>query len=80
MNKFAFYNDTQKQVHIHPATFKYGCKCTSILPIKHMEYRVFDLPQGTMPMLKVWDYGDRGLGILVTSLSIEDWSDNKNEI
>ncbi|WP_257206521.1 hypothetical protein [Bacillus thuringiensis] len=39
------------------------------MPIKPLEERVFILPNGTYPWVKIWDYGkERGLQILVSPI------------
>lgn len=64
--KFKYYNDTERVVYIHPATFIHGCKGDEA-PIKPLEERLFILPEGTYPWVKMWDYGEkRGLQILVS--------------
>ena len=63
--KFIYFNDTGRRVTIHPATFKHGC-VGSTEPIKPLEQRVFELPDGTFPWVKMWDYGEGGLRILVS--------------
>lgn len=54
--KFEFFNDTGKKVNIHPATLVAGCVVDE-KPIEHLEIRVFDLPEGTYPSVKMWDHG-----------------------
>jgi hypothetical protein len=67
MNKFAYYNDTGRTVGIHPATKIHGTKVIDDTPIKHGEIRVFLVPDGTYPWVKMWDYGEKhGLQILVS--------------
>ena len=63
--KFIYFNDTGRRVSIHPATFSHGC-IGSTEPIKPWEQRVFELPDGTFPWVKMWDYGENGLSILVS--------------
>ncbi|MHA4265462.1 hypothetical protein CN912_11985 [Bacillus cereus] len=64
--KFKYYNDTGRTVYIHPATFIHGCKGDET-PIRPLEERLFILPEGTYPWVKMWDYGEkRGLQILVS--------------
>ncbi|MDN3019923.1 hypothetical protein PH210_27660 [Paenibacillus sp. BSR1-1] len=65
--KFIYFNDTGRQVNIHSATFSHGCTGSSE-PIKPLEQRVFELPEGTFPWVKMWDYGDIGLSILVSPM------------
>ncbi|WP_336882271.1 hypothetical protein [Priestia koreensis] len=64
--KFVYLNDTGREVSIHPATFSHGCTGNES-PIQPLEERVFILPEGTYPWVKMWDYGeDQGLSILVS--------------
>jgi hypothetical protein len=64
--KFVYYNDTGRNVGIHPATQFHGCE-VDMSAIKPLEQRVFILPEGTYPWVKMWDYGgDYGLQILVS--------------
>jgi hypothetical protein len=65
--KFIYFNDTGRIVIIHPATFIHGCR-TSDAPINPLEKRIFELPKGTYPLIKMWDYGEQGLGILVSPM------------
>lgn len=66
--KFKYYNDTGRIVSIHPATFIHGCQGDET-PIKPLEERLFILPEGTYPWVKMWDYGgERGLQILVSPI------------
>ncbi|MFD2638104.1 hypothetical protein [Piscibacillus salipiscarius] len=63
--KITYYNDSRREILIHPATFKHGCK-GSEEPIKPLEERTFILPDNTSPFIKMWDYGvDKGLQILI---------------
>lgn len=69
--KFVFFNDTGREVNIHPATQLHGCVC-DMSRVKPLKIREFNLPEGTYPMVKMWDYGDKvGLSILVTPI-VED--------
>jgi len=63
--KFAYYNDTNRVVTIHPATKLHGCDVDTS-PIQQGQCRVFTLPEGTIPWMKMWDYGEMGLSILVS--------------
>ena len=64
--KFIYFNDTGRMVTVHPATFVYGCKGEE-KSIQPLEERVFILPEGTYPHVKMWDYGEeKGLQILVS--------------
>lgn len=63
--KFVFYNDTKRIVNIHPASRIHGCE-VEINPIQPLEERVFTLPDETIPWVKMWDYGEIGLSLLVS--------------
>lgn len=64
--KFQYYNDTNRIVGIHPATMLYDIKMNNTGDIYHGEVRTFTLPEGSYPIVKMWDYGGRnGLQILV---------------
>lgn len=43
--------------------------------IKPLEVRTFLLPSGTYPWVKMWDYGERGLSILVSAQMDEEASE-----
>jgi len=62
--KFVYFNDTKRVVHIHPATFTHGC-IGSAEQIQPLEERELELPEGSYPWVKMWDYGASGLTILV---------------
>jgi hypothetical protein len=64
MEKFVFYNDTGAIIHIHPGTNISGVNC-EIGAIRPLETRVFHLPIHTYPFVKMWDYDDLGMSILV---------------
>lgn len=67
--KFKFYNDTGREVSIHPATENNGINCDMSV-IKPLEERTFFLPEKTYPWVKMWDYGEKkGLSILVSPQS-----------
>ncbi len=64
--KFVYFNDTGREVGIHPATKEHGVKC-DMSTIYPLEERTFILPEKTYPWVKMWDYGnERGLSILVS--------------
>jgi len=63
--KFVYFNDTEREISIHPATKIHGTVCDMEV-IKPYEKRVFNLPEGTYPFVKMWDYGESGLQILVS--------------
>ncbi|RID85317.1 hypothetical protein D1953_10870 [Peribacillus asahii] len=66
--KFQYYNDTKRDISIHPGTTLHGCECDTS-PIQHGEVRTFILPPGTFPFVKMWDYGEEnGLSILVSPI------------
>lgn len=70
--KFKFVNDTGRIVSIHPASFSHGSQAENT-PINPLEERIFILPTGSYPILKMWDYGEnRGLQILVSPSNEED--------
>lgn len=62
-----FFNDTTRLVRIHPATIRHGC-IVKKEPIKHLEERIFELPEGSIPWVKMWDDDQLGLTILVSPL------------
>lgn len=63
--KFAFFNDTGRTVSIHPATFNSGVTAEGLDFIAPLEKRVFELPEGSYPWVKMWDYKALGLSICV---------------
>lgn len=64
--KFVYYNDTGRKIGIHSATEIHGTT-GDMNPIQPLEERVFYLPPGTYPWVKMWDYGEKGgLSILVS--------------
>ncbi|NUJ17490.1 hypothetical protein FKN04_12980 [Bacillus glycinifermentans] len=65
--KFVYFNDTGRDIGIHPATKIHGTVCDMEV-IKPYEKRVFNLPEDTYPLVKMWDYGEIGLQILVSPL------------
>lgn len=67
MNKFTFFNDTKREINIHSATQAHGTIC-DMSPIKPLEIREFELPEGTYAWVKQWDDGT----ILVSSTKYED--------
>lgn len=74
--KFTYYNDTNRIVNIHPATFSHGCT-GEINPIKPLEERTFVLPEGTYPWVKMWDFGEGGLSLLI-SPTVEEMEKDKD--
>ena len=65
MPKFKFFNDTGGVVYVHPATEIHGT-VSEMTPIQPLEERIFEVPNGTYPWVKMWDYGELGLSILVS--------------
>lgn len=72
MPKFEYYNDTQRDVSIHSATKLHGCNYEGDSVIKHGEVKTFELPNGTYPWVKMWDYKNYGLQILVSPSKYEE--------
>jgi hypothetical protein len=70
MNKFVYFNDTNRIVGIHPATLTHGCE-VDMAGIQPQTIREFILPEGTYAWVKMWDYGASGLQILVSPTSYE---------
>jgi hypothetical protein len=65
--KFIYFNDTGREVSIHPSTTQHGVKC-DMNTIKPLEERTFILPEDSYPWVKMWDLGEkRGLSILVSA-------------
>lgn len=56
MNKLMFFNDTKREIRLHPATETHGVIC-DMSPIQPLEQRVFTLPYRTTPIIKQWDDG-----------------------
>ena len=72
MMKFLFNNDTGREISVHPATKEHGINCDMSV-IKPLEERLFNLPDNSIPWVKLWDYGERGgLSILVSTLKDND--------
>lgn len=78
MTKFVYFNDTKRIVSIHPATRTHGTDC-DMSGIQPLEQRVFTLPEGTYAWVKMWDYGNSGLQILVSPHSEADDNGIKHE-
>lgn len=79
-NQFLYYNDTKRTVRIHPATKSHGTDC-NMNEILAGEMRMFYLPEGSYPWVKMWDYGgESGLSLLVspTPMSVEEMKAKKN--
>jgi hypothetical protein len=60
-----FYNDTNKEYVIHPATAIHGIEC-DMSPIPPRTTRKFKAPKGIDPFVKVWEY-DNSNTILVSA-------------
>lgn len=60
--KFYYYNDTGRTVGIHPAMESYGVECNTST-IQHGEVREFLLPEGSVPLMKMWDHQKHGGGL-----------------
>lgn len=55
--KFVFFNDTGRIVDLHPAlALNNDIECDPS-EIKPLEERIFIMPDGTYPWVKLWDYG-----------------------
>lgn len=61
--KIVYFNDTGKEINIHPGTLSHGTQ-TSTEPIKPLEERVFELP-GTYPWIMMCEH-DGQLSIFVS--------------
>lgn len=73
MAKFVYFNDTERTVHIHPATVIHGCTVEGdIQHIEHGELATFYLPENTYAWAKMWDYGKMGLYLLVSPTEYEE--------
>jgi hypothetical protein len=70
MPKFSYFNDTGREVNIHPATEGHGTTCDMSV-IKPLEIREFHLPEGTYPWVKQWSNGT-----ILVSPTRDDVSDN----
>lgn len=65
--RFNYYNDTGRIIGIHPATVAHGVGYEGESEIIHGEIKEFELPEGSVPTIKMWDYGGKhGLQILVS--------------
>ena len=73
--KFQYFNDTGRIVSIHPATFSNGCT-SDMETIPPLKICTFQLPKGTYPWVKMWDYGEKnGLQIFVSPKKEEERDD-----
>lgn len=69
--KFKYFNDTKRNISIHPATYTHGCTSDKSV-IKPLEICTFELPDDSYPWVKMWDHGgDNGLCILVSPQKYE---------
>lgn len=66
--KFEFFNDTGKEMRIHPATKIHGIEYEGKDSILPLTIKVFRLPENTTPLVKLWERGT----ILVTTGSGEN--------
>lgn len=69
--KFQYFNDTNRMVSIHSASFLDGCTA-DMNEIAPLTTCTFHLPDGTYPWVKMWDYGELGLSILVSPIKDSD--------
>lgn len=75
-NVFEYFNDTQRIVGIHNATWS-SVHSDNKEKIQPLEVRKFILPEGSHPWVKMWDYGgESGLRILVSYVLDEDAKNN----
>lgn len=64
--KFEFFNDTGKDIYIHPATKTHGIEYEGENTIPTLTIRVFHLPENTTPLVKMW-----GNGIILVTTGTE---------
>lgn len=64
--KFAFFNDTKREMNIHVASRIGGVVYEGDVINPHT-IKEFTLPEGTVPLVKLWDYNETGMTILVTT-------------
>lgn len=57
LQKFMFFNDTKRDVTIHPGVRIHGIRYDGDTTIKHLEVKTFYLPVDYVPLVKMWDYG-----------------------
>lgn len=55
-NKFIFFNDTGKTLSIHPGMAFRGIKWSGEDFIPNADIKIFTLPPGMVPMVKVWSH------------------------
>lgn len=58
--KFVFFNDTGKEISIHPGSVAHNCENNRI---QHLQKAIFEVPEGCTPFVKMWDYSDYGMGL-----------------
>lgn len=75
--KVVYFNDTGKEINIHPGTLSHGTK-TSSEPIQPLEERVFELPEGTYPWIKMWDHNGQ-LSIFVSGKQDDEQEESLDE-
>lgn len=63
--KFIYYNDTGRDVSVHPGTDDKVSFREPSLTIESGAYMEFSYPENFTPMIKMWDYGKLGLQIIV---------------
>lgn len=57
LQKFMFFNDTKRDVVIHPGVRIHGIRYDGDTTIKPLEVKTFYLPVDYVPLVKMWDYG-----------------------
>ncbi|MCM3494706.1 hypothetical protein M4D52_14805 [Paenibacillus lactis] len=75
--KVVYFNDTGKEINIHPGTLSHGTK-TSTEPIKPFEERVFELPEGTYPWIMMCEHNDQ-LSIFVSGKQCDEQEESLDE-
>lgn len=75
MKDIIYYNDTGRDVKIHPGIDK-EVKFKDTKIIKHQEMIKFTFPKEFTPMLKMWDYGDLGLQLIIMLMTDDFLEDN----
>ena len=75
--KIVYFNDTGKEIKIHPGTLSHGTQ-TSTEPIKPLEERVFELPEGTYPWIMMCEH-DGQLSIFVSGKRCDEQEESLDE-
>lgn len=75
--KIVYFNDTGMEINIHPGTLSHGTQ-TSTEPIKPLEERVFELPEGTYPWIMMCEH-DGQLSIFVSGKQDDEQEENLYE-